>query len=67
VFISGKNYRIVEILDGASKGQRTAPDPSGNKPWKTIDQHGVRTNGRVVITRREAPRPSLYKITVFGT
>lgn len=37
VYISGQNYRQVEILTGPHKGMKTAPNPKGAVPWKIID------------------------------
>lgn len=36
VYISGNNYRQVEILDGPHAGAKTAPNPKGHRVWKII-------------------------------
>lgn len=36
VYISGQNYRQVEILDGPHAGAKTAPNHKGHRIWKAI-------------------------------
>lgn len=34
--ISSRNWRVVTLLTGPHAGKKTAPDPAGRKPWKTL-------------------------------
>jgi len=52
--VSGKNWRVVEIMTGAHAGRRTAENPDGHKPYRVIDRNGDRyldRDGRVVKIR----------------
>jgi hypothetical protein len=47
VYISGHNYRQVEILDGPHAGKRTAPDPQNHRVWKIVGRTSETLRGGI--------------------
>lgn len=46
VEVSGKNWRVVEILTGEHAGKRTMPDPKGGRPTRIFEKpKGEKANG----------------------
>lgn len=44
VYISGNNYRQLEILEGPHTGAKTAPNPKGHRVWKIIGKITTKPN-----------------------
>ena len=59
VEISGHNWRTVEILAGPHTGKRTAPNPTGSKPFLIFDRNGKHRPGQAApLDRGSRQQPS---------